>query len=95
MNIIGNLITGIIHLAFAAMDLLMLMILIKVIYNRWHPAWLRPIAATVEPAITAAATSVNRLAVKLTGKAYSRKASLIMLIVGLWVIRFVIVSLAR
>lgn len=81
---------GAIHLLFVSMDILMTMILIKVIYERWRPEWLRQIDNTVEPLISPVMAFVYRAVKRITGKSLSEKHLVLVLIVSICAIRFII-----
>jgi hypothetical protein len=93
MNFIHNLLINLINLIFLAMDILMVMILIKVIYRRWHPEFLRSINLAIEPVIYFFTDYIEAGLSKMTGKRYSERILLMLLIVGLTVIRLVICAL--
>lgn len=90
MGLIYNLLMGAIHLLFVSMDILMTMILIKVIYERWRPEWLRQIDNTVEPLISPVMAFVYRAVKRITGKSLSEKHLVLVLIVSICAIRFII-----
>jgi hypothetical protein len=79
-----------IHLVFVGMDILMTMILIKVIYNRWRPEWLRLINDTVDPLIVPVMAFVYGAVSRITGKSLSEKYLILVIILGMWITRFVI-----
>lgn len=93
MGLICNLLMSVIHLLFVCMDILMTMILIKVIYNRWRPEWLRQINNTVEPLMVPVMAFVYRAAKRITGKSLPEKHLVLVIIVSLCVTRFVIDTL--
>lgn len=93
MGLISSLIFGVINLAFVAMDILMLMIIIQAVYIRWQLKWLRPIANTIEPLMRIIVEKTNNLATAITGRSFSRRTLLIFLVIGLSVLRYVIVGL--
>jgi len=93
MGLISSLIYGVIHLAFVAMDVLMLMIIVQAVYIRWQLKWLSPIANTIEPLMKIVVGKTSNLATAMTGKSFSRRTLLIFLVIGLSVLRYVIVGL--
>ncbi len=95
MGLISNFLIGIIHLVFVAMDILVIMIVIKVVYQRWQLEILRPVARTVEPIIKSTTNWLNKCAMKITGKAYPERILLVFFILCLWLIRVLIVSILK
>lgn len=93
MGLIHNLLLSIIHLVFVGMDILLVMILIKIIYDRWQFAWLRPFANIVEPAIKSITGFLYSRFSKTTGKSCTDKTLLALLLLGLSFVRLVICSL--
>jgi hypothetical protein len=90
MGLIHNFLMSAIHLVFVGMDILMTMILIKVIYNRWRPEWLRLINDTVDPLIVPVMAFVYGAVSRITGKSLSEKYLILVIILGMWITRFVI-----
>ncbi|HBG28996.1 MAG: hypothetical protein A2Y10_14760 [Planctomycetes bacterium GWF2_41_51] len=95
MMLIENLLIGVIHIAFAAIDVLFLVILLKVIYDRWQIAWIEPILTAIRPMMSVVMNRFAALVLKATGKSYPEKTWLVLLIICLLVIRFLIVSILR
>ncbi|NQV35387.1 MAG: hypothetical protein HQ515_22020 [Phycisphaeraceae bacterium] len=95
MGLIPYLLRSVVQLTFMAMDFLVVMILVKVIYDRWQFVWLKPFANMAEPAVKSITSSLGTRLSKLTGKSYSEKTRLILLILCLWVIQCVVVGLLR
>ena len=90
MGLIHNILTVVIHLLFVAMDILMTMILIKVVYQRWQPEWLRQINNTIEPLVVPLLDFVDRAVRRTAGKSLSGKCLVFVIIVSMWVTRFVV-----
>ena len=90
MGLIHNILISIIHLIFVGMDILVMMILLKVIYDRWHFVWLQPFANIVEPAIRSITGSLYAGLSKTTGKSYTDKTLLILFILFLSFVRLII-----
>ncbi|MCK4913916.1 MAG: hypothetical protein KAS69_04895 [Planctomycetes bacterium] len=93
MGLIHNLLVGIIHLVFVAMDILVIMVLVKVVYDRWQIEFLKHIANAIEPVINTVTTSAGKLAMTITGKSYPQKTLLVLLLFSMWIIRLIISSL--
>ncbi len=90
MGLIYNLLIGIIHLLFVAFDILFVMILIRVVYQRWKPPWLKQAANTVEPLIVSVMRFVYRAVRRITGRSLPEEHLVLMVIVSMWITRFVI-----
>ena len=90
MGLIHNILIGIVHLIFVGMDILVMMILLKVIYDRWHFVWLKPFANIVEPAIKSITSPLYAWLSKTTGKSYTEKTLLILFILFLSLVRLII-----
>ena len=90
MGLIHNILIGVIHLLFVVFDIIFVMILTRVVYQRWKPSWLKYAADIVEPLIVPVMGFVYRAARWITGKSLSEKYLLLVIIVSIWVTRFVI-----
>lgn len=90
MGLIYNLIISVVHLLFVGMDLLITMILIRVVYQRWKPPWLKQIADAIEPLIVPVIRFGYRAVKRITGKSLTEKYLVLVIIVSIWVTRFVI-----
>lgn len=90
MGLINNLLISVVHLVFVAMDILLLMILIKVIYERWQISWLKQIMKVIEPPMTLILNYVRDVVMRITGKKYSEKILLLLTIACLSLARFII-----
>ena len=93
MGLIPYLLRSIVQLAFMCRDIAMIMILVKVTYDRWHFVWLKPFASMVEPAVKSITDSLGAWLTKKTGKSYPEKTCLVMLVLGLTFVRLVICAL--
>jgi len=93
MGLFQNLLISIVHLLFVAMDMLMTIILIKVIYQRWRPEYLRQINNAVEPVLNSATGYFEMWVVRITGRTYADKTLTVILILFMSLVRFVIISL--
>jgi hypothetical protein len=71
------------------------MILVKVIYDRWHFVWLQPFAAMVAPPVNSITRPLGTWLSKMTGKSYPEKTRLLLLILSLWLTQIVIVALLK
>ncbi len=53
MGLITNLLLAVIHLAFALMDIITIIILVDAIYSRYRYQWLEPVAKAAKPILDA------------------------------------------
>ena len=90
MGFIENILLGVIHLFFAAMDILMIIILIRAIYHRWKLEFLRPVNQVIEPVIHYFTDNIEAWILKITGKIYSERILLMILIVAITAVRLII-----
>ena len=92
MGLINNLLMCAIHLLFVVMDILMTMVLIKVIYQRWQPEWLRQINNAVEPVMISITGHLGAWVTRITDRTYTDKTLILIFILCLLAVRFVIAS---
>ncbi|NQV34141.1 MAG: hypothetical protein HQ515_15720 [Phycisphaeraceae bacterium] len=95
MVLIPYLIRSVAQLTFMAMDFLVIMILVKTIYDRWQFAWLEPFAKLATPAVLSITTPIRTWLTKKTGKYYKEKTLLALLLLSLWLIQCVVIGLLR
>jgi len=93
MGLLTNLFISIINLVFVAMDILLLMLLAKIVYQRWRPSWLEQIANAIDPLISFVLDHFQRLISRITGKTYSTRISLNLLVFCLWITRLIVAGL--
>ena len=93
MGLIHNLLMSVIHLLFVGMDILMTIILLRVIYDRWQPKCLKLVNHAVKPVIVSITGYLEVWTVKITGKRYPDKTLLMLLIVCLILVRFALCGL--
>ena len=93
MGLIYSLLIGFIHLFFVAIDIFFVMIIAKTVYDRWRPSWLKEAAHAIEPVLATAIDYAGSALSKITGKRYSDKTLLVLIIVCLSLARFAITSL--
>ncbi len=82
-----------VQLTFMVMDFLVVTILIKVTYDRWQFVWLRPFATMVEPVVQSIICPLGTWLSKKTGKSYTEKMRIILVIFVLTFVRLVICAL--
>ncbi len=90
MGLITNILIGITHLTFVAMDILMAMVLIKAIYCRWRMKWLEPIVNAIEPLIIQLTNMAQKISVRVTGRTYPERTLLILIVVFMCFFRILI-----
>jgi len=93
MGLIQNLLLSVVHLAFVVMDVLVVMVLVKVVYDRWQPECLKLMSRAVKPVISFITGHLEVWTAKITGKTYPEKTQLVLLVIYLSVIRFIIATL--
>ena len=87
MGLIHNLLVGIIHLVFVAMDILVIMVLVKVVYDRWQLGFLKHITNAIEPLMKFIVAHLDTWATRITGKTYSEKTLWLLIILCLLLVR--------
>lgn len=95
MGLIENIIVGVVHLAFVAMDVMFMVVLLKIVHDRWHIPWIEPILTTVRPAMSVIMNGFASMVLKATGKSYPEKTLLALLIICLLIMRMIIISAAK
>ena len=93
MGLIENMLISVVHLAFVVTDVLLMVLVLKVIYDRWQIPWMEPILTAVKPAMNAVLNWFASLVLRATGKSYHDKTLLILLIICLLLMRFLVVSI--
>ncbi len=90
MGLITNILIAVIHLAFAVMDIIAIIILVDVIYNRYRPDWLEPVAKAAKPVLEAILNWFDKLIFSISAKHLDRRSKLIMLLIAMIIIRVII-----
>jgi hypothetical protein len=93
MGLIHNILISVIHLVFVAMDILLTMILIKLIYERWKIKCLKPIIDAIGPLMMVVMNTVQNILVKVTGKTHPERTTLIFTVISIWLTRIIVASL--
>jgi len=93
MGLLTNLFISIVNLVFISMDILLLMILAKIVYQKWKPSWLKQPVDITEPLISYVLGYFQRLVLRITGKTYSGRTSLNLLAFCLWITRLIVAGL--
>ncbi len=95
MSVFSYLLLSFIQLAFMVMDCLVVMILVKVLYDHWHFVWLKPFAELAGPPVRAITDSVGTWLQNKTGKSYPPKTLLTLLVLSVWIIECVTSGIIR
>lgn len=93
MGLIYNILISAVHLLFVVMDIFFVMIAAKIIYDHWRPSWLKQIIEVITPIIDHTLNYAKGIASKLTGKIYSEKTLLLLIVIGMAVVRLIVTSL--
>ena len=93
MGLIQNILLSLVHLLFVVFDLHLLMILVKVVYNRWQLVWLEKVSDAIEPVMDLLINFFQKMTISITGKTYSKSKSTVLVFIILSVLRFVIANL--
>ena len=93
MGLIENILISIIHLLLCITDMLFILIVLKIVHDRWQVRWMEPILVAVRPIISAVLNWFRPLVLKVTGRYFPERILLVMLAVCLTILRLLIVSL--
>lgn len=95
MGLIGNILVGVVNLAFVAIDLLIIIVLLKQIHDRWQPNFLKQIIVAFDPVIGSIVSQTRLWAEKITGKTHSEKTLLMLIVFCMTFFRFVVCGFAE
>ena len=93
MGLISNILISVVHLALCVADVLFVIIVLQIVHNRWQIHWMEPILTAVRPLMSALLNWFHPLILRVTGKSYSERTLLVLLVICLSVIRFLVVSI--
>ena len=93
MGLIYSILIGFVHLFFVVTDIFFVMVIAKTVYNKWRPSWLKQAADAIEPIVAGAVDYAGDISSKITGRRYSDKTLMVLIIVCLSLLRFAIASL--
>ena len=93
MGLLENILLSIVHLALCITDVLFILIVLKIVHDRWQIPWMEPILMAVRPLMSAVLNWFHPLILKLTGKSYPERTLLFLLAICLTILRFLVVSL--
>jgi len=93
MGLIYSILIGLVHLFFVVTDIFFVMVIAKTVYNKWRPSWLKQAVDAIEPIIAIALNYTGDVSSKITGRRYSDKTLMVLILICLSLLRFVIASL--
>jgi hypothetical protein len=93
MGLSENLLISVVHLTLCITDLLFIVIVLKIVHDRRQIHWMEPILMAVRPLMSVVLNWFHPLVLRVTGKSYTERALLFLMITCLLVLRFLIVSI--
>ncbi len=93
MGLMENILISFVHLTLCIMDILFIVIILKIVHNRWQIRWMGPILTAVRPLMSTVLNWLHSLILRITGKSYSERTLLVLLTICLTIVRFLVVSL--
>jgi chromate transport protein ChrA len=90
MTFLENIIMALLHLVFAAMDILTLIILLEAIRRLFDPKWLRPVISATKPLLDAVLIPLNEAIHKATNRRYDQRKLMMILLALIMVLRTLI-----
>ena len=93
MGLIYSILIGFVHLFFVVTDIFFVMVIVKTVYGRWGPSWLKPAADAIEPIVAKIVDYAGDVSSKVSGRRFSEKTLLVLTIICLSLVRFIITSL--
>jgi len=90
MSLFDHLAIGLVHLFVAAMDVVILILLLNFINHYWNPLWLQPMVKATEPFYKTISECFQRLIYRLSGTRYSQRTETQIMVFGLCLIRILI-----
>ena len=93
MGLIHHILMCVIHLLFVGMDILVTMIVIRVVYDRWRPECLRHINNAVEPVMTIITGHLGTWVTRITGRTYTDKMLTVIFLLCLSFVRLIICAI--
>ena len=93
MGLINNILISFVHFLFVVMDFILLMIAVKVVYDRWRPSWLKQAVDAIEPIHSFILNYAERIVMSLTRRTYSQKTLLLLVVICLSMARLFVASL--
>ena len=93
MGLIENILLSIVHLTLCLMDVLFILIVLKIVHDRWQVRWMEPVLIAVRPIISAVLNWFRPLVLKVTGRYFPERIMMVVLSICLTILRFLIVSL--
>jgi hypothetical protein len=93
MGLIYSILIGFVHLFFVVTDIFFVMVIVKTVYGKWRPSWLKQAADAIEPIMATAVDYAGNISLKIIGKRYSERTLMILFIICLSFIRLIVTSL--
>jgi len=93
MGLVQNLFMGVLHLTFVALDILMLMVLLKCICLRWKHPLLKQINESLDPFLSKVLNVFRDLLSRCFSKNFKEPVLSILLLASIWFLRFLIIGL--
>jgi len=87
MGILNHLLISIIHLLLVAIDIFILMILLKLSSYHWKIQTIKPLIACCNPILSECLVHFRKICLSFLGKAYPEKTSLVLMSLCLWIFR--------
>ncbi|MEN6385697.1 MAG: hypothetical protein ABFD79_10930 [Phycisphaerales bacterium] len=87
MGLINNFLVFVVHLLLLIIDILLVMIAAKVIYDRFEPSWLKQAVKAVEPIIDYMLNYVKNISARITGETFSERTLMLLIIICLSLVR--------
>lgn len=93
MGLIFSIFMSIAHLFFVIADLFFIAVIVKTVYGRWKPSWLKPAADAIDPIVAGAIDYAGDVSSKIAGRRYSDKTLMILIVICLSFVRLIVASL--
>lgn len=94
MGLLENLLISIVHITLIATDILFMILFLKIVNDRWQITWAQPILTAVRPATSAILDWFHSLVLRVSGRTYTEKTLIVLLMIFLMIIRILVVSIA-
>lgn len=91
MGLIVNILLSIVHLILCITDIMFILIVLKIVHDRWQIRWMEPILVAVRPITSAVLNWFHPLVRKVTGRSFPERIHLVVLVICLTIFRFLLV----
>ena len=95
MGLIDNIIISLVHIILIATDMLFIVMVLKIVYDRWEISWIKPILTAAKPVTEPVLDWFYSLTLRITGRSFQENTLLPIMMICLMVLRFVVVSIVR